>query len=105
MEICPSWSAVWVGGGGAGGSVDGNDELEPLEIVAIETFVARDEAVALEQGMRADEEIRHRAGAGAATLAVAALHLAGAQRGFRFQRAEADAHVLQHGEHIGAIAQ
>ena len=41
----------------------------------------------------------------AGALAVAALHLAGAYCGFGFQRQVADAHVFQHRQHFGPVAQ
>src|SRR5690606_10171913 len=56
----------------------GDDQLEALEIVAIETRVAGDQAVALQQRVGADQEVGHRAHSFAAALAVATLHFAGA---------------------------
>src|SRR5687768_9258614 len=82
-----------------------NDQLESLEILSIESVVAGYKPVALQQRMRADEEIRHRAHLCPAPLAIAALHLAGAQCGLRFDRAEANAHFLEHGQRLGAVVQ
>src|SRR5688500_11320523 len=81
-----------------------HDQFQTLEIVAIEGRVAGNEAIALQQRMRTDQEVGHRAPA-AYPLPVAPLHLARAHRRFGFQRHVANAHVLEHGQGFGAVAQ
>jgi hypothetical protein len=48
-----------------------HDDLEALEVVAEEARVARDEAVALQERVGTDDEVRHRPCAAAAARAVA----------------------------------
>src|SRR5690606_26800815 len=82
----------------------GNDQLQALEIVAVECRVEGDQAVALHQRVRTDQEIGDGPGLGA-TLALAPLHLAGAQGRLGLDRTEMHAHLFHRGEHIGAVAQ
>src|SRR5690606_3102122 len=88
----------------AAGSFDGGyDQLQSLEIVAVELLVAGDQAVALQQRVGPDQEIGDRAAVLAGALAMAALHLAGTQRRLGLDGAEADAHLLEDGHGFGAV--
>src|SRR5690606_9198762 len=60
---------AWFSGG------PGHDDLQALEVVAEKTGVAGDQAPALQQGVGADDEVRHgtRPGRGGGALGAAAL--------------------------------
>lgn len=63
------------------------------------------QAIALQHRVGADQEIGHHPLALAAARTEATLHLAGAQGRLGLQRIEADAHVFQHRQRLGAVAQ
>ncbi|KAG1453427.1 hypothetical protein G6F57_015723 [Rhizopus arrhizus] len=81
-----------------------NSRLQALEVVAVKRVVPGDQAVALQQCVGADHEFVQ-AAAAATALAVAAVHLASAQRRLGFHRVEMHAHLFQRFQHLGTAAQ
>src|ERR1700712_375486 len=94
---------------GSSGRGLGHDDAQALEIVAKESFVAGDERAALQERVRADQEVGHRTpGERAAALAlkallVAPLHLAGADRRAQLGLRVEDAGVLERLDQVAAV--
>src|SRR6516164_6303872 len=94
--------------GRSGGSR--NDDLETFEVVAEEPGVARDQAAALQQRVRADQEVgngarRSGAALGLHALLVPPLHFPCAYGGAGIGRRVADSGLLEDVEQLGAEAE